>query len=50
MAALHYLRPTQPDSKRSGGIMPDRAAFYTANLKFRSAGIEKTPCVQPGEP
>jgi hypothetical protein len=31
--------------------MPDRATFYTANLKFRSDEIEKRrPPAQPGEP
>jgi hypothetical protein len=30
--------------------MPDRAAFYTANLKFRSATLAAIPQAQPGEP
>jgi hypothetical protein len=30
--------------------MPDRAAFYTANLKFRSDDTAAIPRAQPGEP
>jgi hypothetical protein len=47
MAALHYLRPTQ---KEAAATMPDRAAFYTANLKFRGDETEKRRPSRPGEP
>jgi hypothetical protein len=30
--------------------MPDRAAFYTANLKFRSDETRRDPQAQPDEP